>query len=100
MKRETSRPRAGAVWLFLMCASGSMTIPAIVFFVVCMALGGMAVDLQRVYGAHSQMQAYVDDVALAAAAELDGQSGAIARSFDAATGTTNGPLISGTGNLL
>ena len=106
MKGGTPRVRAGAVGRFLRCTSGSMTIPAIVFFVVCMALGGMAVDLQRVYGAHSQMQAYVDDVALAAAAELDGQSGAIARSIDAAcgapcgVGSANGPLVSGAGNRL
>jgi hypothetical protein len=52
---------------------GSMTIPALFFFTILTAIGGLAIDIQRVYGVHGQMQAYVDNVALAAAAELDGE---------------------------
>jgi hypothetical protein len=82
---------------FLLSARGTMTIPAIVFMVMIMAAGGFAIDLQRLYGAQGQVQAYVDEVALSAAGELDGQSGALTRAFDAAAGGTNGPLITGTG---
>jgi hypothetical protein len=34
---------------------------------------GMVIDFGRAYSAHSQMQSYIDQVALAAAAELDGR---------------------------
>jgi hypothetical protein len=64
-----------------------------------MGAGGLVVDLQRVYGVHGQMQAFVDDAALAGAAELDGATGSITRSARAACGTqcgiANGPLITG-----
>jgi uncharacterized membrane protein len=88
-------------WRLLSESHGSMTIPGLVFFTVLMAVGGFAIDIQRVYGVHGQMQAYVDDAALAAAAELDGQVSAITRAFNAACGIdcTNaaafGPLING-----
>jgi hypothetical protein len=76
-----------------------MTIPAIVFFAILMGVGGLAVDLQRVYGVHGQMLAYVDDAALAGAAELDGQSTALTRAIKAACGApcggAVGPLVAG-----
>src|SRR5258705_1509086 len=81
---------------------GSLPIPAIVFFTALMAVGGLAIDLQRLYGVHGTMQAYVDDVAIAAAAELDSQNGALTRAVNVACGATcpNGggagvPLIDG-----
>src|SRR6185369_4681538 len=82
---------------FAACSIGSMTIPAIVFFAALMGVGGLAIDLQRFYGVHGQQQAYVDGVALAAANELDGQSGAIGRAVDAARGGSSGPLVTGSG---
>jgi hypothetical protein len=64
-----------------------------------MAIGGLAIDIQRVYGVHGTMQAFVDDVALAAAAELDGQASAFTRSFRAAVGDgSGGPLVAGPAN--
>ena len=94
----TMRRSAVAARRFLVWSSGSLTIPAIMLFAVLMAVGGLAIDLQRVYGVHGQMQAYVDNAALAGAGELDGQSGAIARSFRAIIGDANaGPLITGAG---
>lgn len=78
---------------------GSMTIPGLIFFTALMAVGGLAIDMQRVYGVHGQMQAFVDDVALAGAAELDGQASAMTRSFRAAYGDQNGgPLVAGPAN--
>src|SRR5688572_18827223 len=83
---------------------GSMTIPALIFFAALMAFGGLAIDIQRVYGAHGQMQAYVDNVALAAAAELDGLNsggGALNRAFRAAVGVGGvGPLVTGSQNFM
>lgn len=78
---------------------GSMTIPGLIFFTALMAVGGFAIDMQRLYGVHGQMQAFVDGAALAGAAELDGQTGAITRALRAACGTTcgasTGPLVTG-----
>src|SRR5258706_5712909 len=66
--------------------AGSMTINAIVMFVLLTGVGGLAVDLGRYYGVHGQMQAFVDDVALSAAAELDNYNTAPCRAVIAATG--------------
>jgi hypothetical protein len=85
---------------FLSQCSGSMTIPALVFFTILMGVGGLAIDLQRLYGAHSQMQSYVDSAALAGATELDGQSDALTRAFRAAVGDADhGALVTGTQNF-
>jgi hypothetical protein len=77
-----------------------MTIPGIIFFTALMAVSGLAIDMQRLYGVHGQMQAFVDGAALAGAAELDGQTGAITRAVRAACGTScggsTGPLVAGT----
>lgn len=63
-----------------------MTILTLFFFVVIMAMGGLAIDIGRLYGVHGQVQTYVDDVALASASQLDGQDNAIQRACDAAVG--------------
>ncbi|MEM6906688.1 MAG: Tad domain-containing protein, partial [Pseudomonadota bacterium] len=51
---------------------------------------GLVLDSGRVYATHSQMQAFADYVALAAANELDGQSDSIARASQAAYGIVDG----------
>jgi hypothetical protein len=85
---------------FLSQCGGSMTIPALVFFTILMGVGGLAIDLQRLYGVHGQMQSYVDGAALAGATELDGQGDALTRSFRASWGDANhGPLVTGTQNF-
>jgi Putative Flp pilus-assembly TadE/G-like len=80
-------------------SSGSMTIPGLIFFTILMGVGGLTIDMQRLYGVHGQMQALVDAAALAGAAELDTRPGAIARAARAACGTncgdTMGPLVTG-----
>src|SRR5882724_4789204 len=83
---------------FLVRCGGSLTIPAILLFATLMAVGGLAIDLQRLYGVHGQMQAYVDGAALAGAGELDGQSGALTRAMRAVVGEGNVlPLVTGAG---
>ncbi len=93
MSLGTIRVATAALRRFLIHGGGSLTIPAIFLFAVLMGVGGLAIDLQRLYGVHGQMQAYVDDAAIAGAAELDGESGALTRSARAACGTPCGGAI-------
>ena len=83
----------------LLDTRGSMTIPGIFLFTMLIAVSGLAIDMQRVFGVHGEMQAFVDNAALAAAAELDGQSTALTRAYNAACGTpcsaAQGPLVGG-----
>src|SRR5258706_5805697 len=98
MSLGTIRAATAALRRFLVCCGGSLTIPAIFLFATLMAVGGLAIDLQRVYGVHGQMQAYVDGAALGGAGELDGQSGALTRALRAVIGDGNGgPLVTGAG---
>lgn len=77
--------------------SGSMTIYGLILFVMVIATAGLVADVGRLFDLHSQAQGFVDQVALASAAELDGSSGAIDRAAHAAVGDPNnsqaGPLI-------
>src|SRR5258708_13064933 len=61
---------------------GQITILALIFFVMLMAVGGLAVDMGRLYSLQGQVQSYVDDAALASASQLDGQPGAICPPID------------------
>jgi Putative Flp pilus-assembly TadE/G-like len=72
---------------------GAITVMALIAIVLFVAIGGLAIDLGRMYNLHSQLQAYADHVALAAAAELDGLNGAIARARRAALGEGDGPPL-------
>ncbi|MEM9048587.1 MAG: pilus assembly protein TadG-related protein [Pseudomonadota bacterium] len=58
---------------------GTVTTFVLVMTVGMVLLAGVAIDFGRSFSAHSQMQAYVDSIALAAANELDRQSDAIER---------------------
>ncbi len=73
---------------------GVITVMAVISTGLFVAIGGLAIDLGRLYNLHSQLQTYADQVALAAAAELDGQAGAIARARRAALGEVgDGPPL-------
>lgn len=61
-----------------------VTVQMVMFSIMLFGGIGLMMDFGRAYSAHSQMQAYVDQVALAAAAELDGKSDAISRATTAA----------------
>ena len=61
-----------------------MTVLALIMTVMLLGFGTLVVDIGRLYNLHSQMQSYVDQVALAAAAELDGEADAIERATRAA----------------
>jgi hypothetical protein len=72
---------------------GVITVMAVIATGLFVAIGGLALDLGRLYNLHSQLQSYADHVALAAAAELDGQAGAIERARRAALGDGDGPML-------
>lgn len=86
---------------FLREEDGVLPALALIFFVVILAVGGLSIDLGRLYGVRGQMQSYVDHAALAGATQLDRSSTAIDRAFCAAVGgtlpdgTSCGPLIAG-----
>jgi Flp pilus assembly protein TadG len=62
------------------------------------AVGALVLDGERMFNLNTQMQSYADHAALAAAAELDGDSEAIERAIRAATGGTAGPIVTDTQN--
>ncbi len=73
---------------------GAATVFVVVMFVLMIAFAGMVIDIGRIMNIHSQANSYVDRVALAAAAELDGNGGAMERAVRAGVGDgTDGPLV-------
>lgn len=62
-----------------------------------MGFAGLVFDVGRIYNLHSQSQSYVDNVALAAAAELDREVGAIQRAIRAAVGDGQRDALLNTG---
>lgn len=64
--------------------SAVVAIQVVIFSVMLLTSAGLVIDFGRAYSAHSQMQSFVDKAALAAAAELDGQSDSIQRATAAA----------------
>jgi Flp pilus assembly protein TadG len=58
---------------------GAVTVMTVLFFVGIAVVLGLAVDSGRAYSERQRMQAWLDSVAVSAAAELDGRSDAILR---------------------
>jgi hypothetical protein len=91
MRRRTgSRAALGA---FARAEDGAMTVLALIMTVMLLGFGALVADIGRLYNLHSQMQSYVDQVALAAAAELDGEADAIERATRAALGDGANPAM-------
>lgn len=65
---------------------GSVTIQVVFFSLMVFGTTGIVLDSGRVYDAHLQMQAYADQMALAAANELDGSTDSISRATQAVYG--------------
>ncbi|MEM9145558.1 MAG: pilus assembly protein TadG-related protein [Pseudomonadota bacterium] len=63
-----------------------MTIQVLILSILLFGTTGMVLDSGRVYQMHSKMQSFADQVALAAAAELDGEPDAIQRALRIQTG--------------
>ncbi|HEX6011248.1 MAG TPA: Tad domain-containing protein [Geminicoccaceae bacterium] len=78
---------------FARADDGAMTVLALIMTVMLLGFGALVADIGRLYNLHSQMQSYVDQVALAAAAELDGEADAIERATRAALGDGANPAL-------
>lgn len=63
---------------------GSITIFAVLAFVMCLVVVGLAFDFGRVMGIHTEVGAYADRVALSAAAKLNGQEDSLDNAVDKA----------------
>ena len=70
--------------------NGIVTVQMVMFSVLLFGGVGLMMDFGRAYSAHSQMQGYIDQVALAAAQQLDGKSDSITRATAAAQAVTKG----------
>jgi hypothetical protein len=64
----------------------SVTLQVLFFAIGLFGVTGLVVDFGRIYTLNTQMQTYVDQIAMAAAAELDGTPGSIARADEIAFG--------------
>lgn len=73
---------------------GSITIQVLTFSFLLLATTGLVLDSGRLYTQHSQLQAYTDQMALAAANELDSQPNSIERAANAVFGQNgNNPYL-------
>jgi len=76
---------AGATWRRLLAAEdGAVLVLVTLTLPIILVLGSFVVDLGRVSAEQTELQAFADHVALAAAGELDGEDGAIGRARTAA----------------
>lgn len=75
---------------------GSVTLQVLFMSIALMGTTGLVLDSGRLYSKHTQMQAFVDQMALAAASELDGRSDSIVRARDAVYGIDDTGYLSKT----
>ncbi len=71
---------------FIKDTTGAIVLQTLVFFLFVMGVAGLVIDVGRIYVVNTSAQSYVDQLALAAATELDGKSGARQRARLAAFG--------------
>ncbi len=94
-KNKTS---ASPIGRFVADARAIVTVQTVIFSIMLFGGVGLMMDFGRAYSAHSQMQGYIDQVALAAARQLDGKPDAIARATTAANAVSKGStFVSGSG---
>ena len=78
--------------------AGIVTVQMVMFSVLLFGGVGLMMDFGRAYSAHSQMQGFIDQVALAAAGQLDGKDDSITRATAAALAVSkSSALIQGGG---
>ncbi|MEO0999404.1 MAG: pilus assembly protein TadG-related protein, partial [Pseudomonadota bacterium] len=85
---------------FMRDTRAAVTIMVVLFSAALLTAAGLVIDFGRAFSAHSQMQNYIDKVALAAAQQLNGQDDAITRAIAAANAQAQGSnLIKGGGGF-
>lgn len=80
--------------------TGAVTVFIVIMFAFLLTFSGLVFDVGRIFNIYTQSQSYVDAVAVTAAVELDGQSGAIQRAIRAAVGDTQHGALLGAGSRL
>lgn len=89
----------GKIRKFARDTEALVTMQVVMFSVMIFGGIGLMMDFGRAYSAHSQMQSYIDQVALAAARELDQTSGAVGRATSAAGAVAGNSLFVDTGDF-
>jgi Flp pilus assembly protein TadG len=80
---------------FLREEAGSILVLWMISLVAIFGITALVFDIGRIQIAHGDLQRFADDVALAAAAELDGQSDSITRATNAAADLISNPQAYG-----
>ncbi len=75
---------SNSIKTFVQDTGALVTVQVVMFSVMLFGGIGLMMDFGRAYSAHSHMQSYIDQVALAAARQLDQTDGAISRATTAA----------------
>lgn len=96
MTRNTKRRRAPRS--FASDEGGGVAVYMGVIAAVLIGAAGIAVDAARLASLNTELQNAADQMALAAAVELDGRDSAITRATDAATLTTNRVVFADSGS--
>jgi len=79
LKRKATARGCTGCEAFARDEGGAMTIYLLIMSILMFGILGLLIDTSRSFIAHTQMQDYIDDIALAAANELDGEADAITR---------------------
>lgn len=79
---------------FARAERGSVTLQVLLMSIALLGTTGLVLDSGRLYSRHTAMQAYTDAMALAGAAELDGQPDSISRARAAMVGLGDNPYLS------
>ena len=79
---------------FARAERGSVTLQVLLMSIALLGTTGLVLDSGRLYSRHTAMQAYTDAMALAGAAELDGQVDSISRARAAMVGLGDNPYLS------
>lgn len=83
---QFSHSRTSPLGTFVKAEDGAVLVLWALFLAVALGFLALSFDLGRVASTQSELQSYADQVALAAAGELDGRSDAITRATAAAAG--------------
>lgn len=80
------RPPRSILKKYLTDTAGSVVVQMLIFSLLIFGMAGLVITVGRIYVINTAAQAYVDQIALAAAAELDNRSDSIERARRAAFG--------------
>ncbi len=94
---DTARSRRGLMSRlrdYRKAEGGSVTLQVLFMSIALFGSTGLVLDSGRLYSKHTQMQAFTDQMALAAANELDGKTDSISRARAAVEGLSGSTYLS------